>query len=344
MNTQGGGGSQEDPRRVPGTADTDYHWNSGDFYQYLYGRGHRVVRIDFLWERVQLRPGAELNDQGVMELREAVRRAEDAGLLVILDMKNYGRYWLADDTQAMLGRDISIDDFAGVWKRLAESLSDQSAVVAYGLMNEPWGLDAPGVAESPSVWQRYSQAAVEAIRSTGDERAVFVAGDEWSGVWNWAQENGEPWIDDPIDNVYYEAHIYFDANTSGTYVNSYEATESDAVARGWDGLEDRVASEIGNYTAWLAEHEQRGFVGEIGWPSGTDAAEWNTIGELAYQLLNDAEVGATYWATGEWLATDGGMYALDAYNRGQGEPQAQAEVIEFPCHQSLLKNDQVQGC
>ncbi|WP_222192791.1 glycoside hydrolase family 5 protein [Modestobacter italicus] len=344
MNTQGGGGSQEDPKRVPGIAETDYHWNSAQFYEYLYERGHRVVRVDFLWERVQHRFGGELDPQGLRELREVVQRAGEAGLLVILDMKNYGRYWLPDDTQVVLGQGISVEAFADVWKRLADSLSDQTAIVAYGLMNEPWGLPSEGGLGSGSTWNRYSQAAVEAIRAAGDERAVLVAGHEWSGVWAWSRQNGEPWIDDPADNVYYEAHIYFDANTSGAYVDSYQATEADAIARGWVSLSDRIESEIGNYTSWLAEHDQRGFVGEIGWPSGPDAAEWNGVGQLAYELLNDAEIGATYWAAGEWLATGNEMYALDAYQRGEGRPQAQARVIEDACNRSRGKADPPAGC
>lgn len=336
VNTQGGGGSQHDPTRVPGTVDTDYHWNGQEFYDFLYSRGHRIVRLDFLWERVQPTLGGDLDPEGLAELEATVQRAADAGLLVLLDMKNYARYWLGDDTQVMFGAGISADEFADAWARLAAEFADQPAVTGFGLMNEPWGLpDAPPGATS--VWQEFSQAAVEAIREAGDKRTVFVAGDEWGGAWGWPDINGEPWIDDPADNVVYEAHVYFDADTSGTYEQSYVETEADAIARGWPDLPSRIRDEVDNFTEWLDEHDERGFVGEIGWPSGPEAEQWNRLGELAYDVLNDADVGATYWAAGEWLSSDGGMYNQDAYNRAFLEPQAQTAVIEDQEHLSRLR-------
>lgn len=329
VNTQGGGGANEDPGRVPGEAETDYHWNSQEFYDYVQSRGHKIVRLDFLWERVQPELGGELDRSGLAELERTVQRAADAGLLVLLDMKNYGRYWLPDDTQVMLGDGITEEDFAGVWRQLADAFADQPAVAGFGLMNEPWGLpDPPGGEGDTSVWKEFSQAAVDAIRDTGETRSIFVAGDEWGGAWGWSDINGDPWIDDPADNVIYEAHVYFDANNSGKYDSSYADTEADAVERGWPDLSSRIEEELENFTGWLKEHGERGFIGEIGWPSGPEAEQWNEIGELAYGIMNEAEVGATYWAAGEWLSTDGGMYNQDAYNRDRQEPQAQVAVIE----------------
>lgn len=206
VNSQGGGGSQHDPSRVPGVVETDYHWNSQEFYDFLRSRGHVIVRLDFLWERVQPILGGELDAEGVAELEAAVQRAADAGLLVLLDMKNYARYWLQDDTQVVFGDGITADDFADVWSKLAVEFADQPAVAGFGLMNEPWGLPEVPPGE-PSVWEEFSQAAVDAIRSVGETRSVFVAGDEWGGAWGWPEINGEPWIDDPADNVIYEAHI-----------------------------------------------------------------------------------------------------------------------------------------
>jgi endoglucanase len=333
VNTQGGGGSQHDPTRVPGTLETDYHFNGQEFYDYLYSRGHRVVRLDFLWERVQPSLGGDLDSEGVAELEAAVQRAADAGLLVLLDMKNYARYWLSDDSQVMFGAGISAEDFADAWGKLAVEFADQPAVTGYGLMNEPWGLPDPPTGRT-TVWKEFSQAAVDAIREAGDKRTVFVAGDEWSGAWGWSDNNGEPWIDDPADNVVYEAHIYFDADKSGTYEDTYAVTEAQAVAQGWADLPSRIEDEVDNYTDWLAEHGQRGFIGEIGWPSGPEADQWNGLGDLVYDMLDDAGVGATYWAAGEWLSSDGGMYNQDAYNRDFREPQAQTEVIESEEHLS----------
>ncbi|MGY1886093.1 glycoside hydrolase family 5 protein [Blastococcus sp. SYSU DS0753] len=337
VNTQGGGGSQHDPSRVPGTRSTDYHWNSARFYDYLYSRGHRMVRLDFLWERVQRSFRAPLHPEGIAELQRAVQTASDAGLLVLLDMKNYGRYWLPNDEQVMFGAGISAEDFADVWQRLATVFADDGAVIGFGLMNEPWGLPPSPSGSESTVWKRFSQAAVDAIRTTGDTRAIFVAGDEWGGAWNWSGINGEPWISDAVQNIVYEAHVYFDSDTSGTYANSYIDTEMDAVARGWPTLEARVRSEVENFTTWLDTYDQQGFIGEIGWPSGPEAESWNDVGNMVYELLNEANVGAAYWAAGEWLSEGALMYRLDAYDRAYLRPQTQAAIIEAPSNLSIRR-------
>jgi len=80
-------------------------------------------------------------------------------------------------------------------------------------MNEP--IDVPG--DGPA-WEEASQAAVDAIRKTGDARTILVPGYLWSTV-QWfpdAHPDG-PWIDDPLDDIRYEAHQYFDADLAGEY-------------------------------------------------------------------------------------------------------------------------------
>lgn len=505
VNTAGGGGSQENPARVPGTAETDYHFNSQQYYDFLRSRGHRIARIDFLWERVQPTLGGPLDATKLGELKAAVQRAANAGMFVLLDMKNYGRYWLPNDTQVKLGAGITAAQFADVWQRLAIEFADQPAVAMFGLMNEPYDLpdhpDAtvetieytpaatlftfdsatsgwnvngggatvevgsfPGMtgagalkvtktlgsgsqlmqvqsstdggdplksanfpagsvvefevyidpanagtwklrgalitnafgyawnsyqtalakgvihrfhyvvpeaqlgtahqhgvlefgvdgngsgvssvyvghvtrgsmvtipANGLTIWKDYSQAAVDAIRSTDDKRTISVAGDEYGAAWSWVDIQGDPWITDPADNIVYECHQYFDAG--GYYEDSYDDYNAQAILDGYTGLQDRVLNEFGRFTDWLADYNVRGFIGEIGWPgdrSDAENAQWNALGQAVYDLLNTSGVGATYWASGEWLQDpDGSMYMMDAYNRDQLEPQPQTRVIEAP--------------
>src|SRR5690606_40639854 len=58
-----------------------------------------LVRIPFRWERVQRNPGQALDATELQRLQDAVTRARNAGLKVIIDMHNYGAYYLCDSSQ-----------------------------------------------------------------------------------------------------------------------------------------------------------------------------------------------------------------------------------------------------
>ena len=64
-------------------------------------------------------------------------------------------------------------------------------------------------------------------------------------------------LHDPAGNLVYEAHQYFDRDSSGTYKQSYD--ESGAFPTiGVDRLKP--------FAEWLKEHNARGFIGEFGVP------------------------------------------------------------------------------
>lgn len=315
---------------LPGTLGTHYFYPQSPLLAFLKQRGHKLVRIPFRWERIQQTLGGPLDATKLAELKAAVQRAADAGLAVVLDMHNYARYIRLDDVEVKFGdAGLTSAHFADAWSRLVAEFANQPAVTGWGLMNEPNGLAA-------GVWKTYSQAAVTAIRATGDTRTVFVGGDLWSGAWRWAEANGAPWITDPADNVLYEAHYYFDDDHSGTYHDvTYAATQATAVADGYASLTARVIDDLSVFTDWLKQYGVRGFVGEIGWPNHESSAQWNAVGQAAYAVLNAAGVGATYWAAGEQLSDGGaGPYNQDAYARGTLTPQAQATVIEAAANRS----------
>ncbi len=154
-----------------------------------------------------------------------VERARQAGLAVILDMHNYGAYYLSDGTQGIrqpIGSTaVTSADFADVWRQISEAFRDDRGVLAFGLMNEPVNMEGRGGARPAQVWERASQSALDAIRSTGDTRLIMVAGYQWSGVQVWADEHPSAWIVDPLDNFRYEAHHYWDVDHSSLYRQSY---------------------------------------------------------------------------------------------------------------------------
>jgi hypothetical protein len=214
----------------PGTYNTAYHFDTQASYSYVASRGINLVRLPVRWERVQPTLGGALNAAEVQRIADAVARAGAAGMRVILDIHNYGAYWLSDGTQgvrrAIGSPEVTVDHFATLWANLSTAFKANTGVLGYGLMNEPVGM-----AGGPVAWEQASQAAVAAIRQNGDAKLVLVPGYNWSGAQQWTSQHPRAWIAD--DNVRYEAHHYWDRDSSAAYLNSYAAEVADAEGRGY---------------------------------------------------------------------------------------------------------------
>lgn len=211
--------------RTPGRYGECYLYDGQATFDYLAGRGIRFVKIEFRWEHIQRRPGGPLHDRSMTRLAGVVDRANNAGLHVILSMHNFGAYWLWDGEQGVrrpIGTSrISIADYAGVWKKLS-SRFNSNPDMSYAIMSEPVGMKPVGDLSARRVWEKTSQAALDAIRSTGDRNPILVNGYKWSGLVGWGNTHPEPWISDPANNFFYTAHHYWDRDHSGVYAHSYE--------------------------------------------------------------------------------------------------------------------------
>jgi hypothetical protein len=229
----------------PGTHGRDYHYDGQATFDYLGSRGLDVVRLPFRWERVQPELGGDLDAEELARLTAAVSRAHAAGLGVILDLHNYGAYFLDDGTQGVRrpvgSAEVTREYFVDFWRRLSEAVHDEPGVVAYGLMNEPVGLPAADGESAAQAWEQASQEAVETIRSAGDRTTVMVAGYEWSHVWHWSEVHPKAWIQDPADNIRYEAHHYWQQAYERTYdVELAEAAAAEAAASPADATAPEV--------------------------------------------------------------------------------------------------------
>jgi hypothetical protein len=215
----------------PGVYDRAYHYDLSPSFAYLASRGISLVRLPIRWERVQPNLDGPLDAMEVQRISAAVSRAQAAGLRVILDVHNYGAYWLFDGAQGVRqpigSASVTVTHFAGLWRLLSTSFAGHSGVAGYGLMNEPVGM------AGAQHWEQASQAAVSAIRRNGDAKLVLVPGYNWSGAQQWTSQHPAAWISDPYNNIRYEAHHYFDRDNSGAYLNSYASEVSNAQARGY---------------------------------------------------------------------------------------------------------------
>lgn len=227
--------------RRPGIYNTHYHYDSQATFDYLADRGLKLVKLAFRWERLQSRLGAPLDATELARLRGAVSRARAAGLQVLLDMHNYGEYYLfngkrgrrrtarARGVRRPIGSDhVTYDHFADAWEKISAAFGDNPGIVGYSLQAEPAGMP-----DGATGWELASQAALDVIRRRDDSKLVAVSGYDWAGVQSWTTNHPTKWIDDPADNHCYEGHHYWDRDHSGEYARSYAAELANAEARGY---------------------------------------------------------------------------------------------------------------
>lgn len=271
-------GAEFGENHLPGVVNRDYTWCSEATFRYFASRGFTLVRFPVLWERLQPSPGGALAGAYVDGLRRMAALAAAAGSRLIVDVHNFGRYAGSVAPAALL---------ADLWVRLSAEFRDDTAVYAYGLMNEPHDMH-------PEDWRSISQEVVAAIRNAGDGKLILVPGDAWSSAARWPAVHGpDSWIFDPAGNFAYEAHLYFDRDESGRYRRSYgEELRRDPL------LPAIGARRLEPFAAWCRAGGVRGFIGEFGVPGSH--AGWLAVLDNFLPALDAAGFDAAWWAAGEW--------------------------------------------
>jgi endoglucanase len=256
----------------PTSAEIDY---------FVTTKGMRIIRVPFLWERLQPSLNGALNTTQLANLQTLVNYATSAGATVVIDPHNYARY----NGNLIGSTAVPNAAFANFWDRLARTFGGNSRVV-FGLMNEPNTMPT-------EQWRDAANAGIAAIRATGASNLILVPGNAWTGAHSWSQNwYGTPnaqvmlGITDPSNNFAFELHQYFDSDYSGT---SASCTAGNG------------AAQLSGVTAWLRANNRKGYLGEL---AGGNNAACRTAIESALNHLsanNDVWIGWSWWAAGpQW--------------------------------------------
>jgi Ca2+-binding RTX toxin-like protein len=262
---------------------TDYYYPTASEIGFYAGKGVQLIRLPFIWERMQPTLGGPLSSTELGYLKTFLADAHAAGVKVIVDLHNYGRY----GGQTIGSDSVSYAQFADFWKKLATELKDMPALVGYDLMNEPHSMGGS------QHWPAAAQAAVDAIRTIDMKTAIYVEGDQWATATFWQTHNNNLLIKDPANNIIYQAHLYFDKTFEGVYANSYEA----------DGAYPMIGVDrLQPFLDWLKANNVKGMIGEFGVPSNDP--KWQVVLENFLKALQANNMSGTMWGGGFWWPQD----------------------------------------
>ncbi|MDA7949167.1 MAG: glycoside hydrolase family 5 protein [Hyphomicrobiaceae bacterium] len=267
--------------------------------KYFLGKGMNTFRLPIRWERLQHALGEPLDEKEVARLLLTVKKLQELGAWVIVDLHNYARY-----EETPIGTEkVPTSTLADVWKRMAVHFKDSPRVI-FGLMNEPYDIES-------KVWAEAANLAIAAIRETGARNLIFVGGNTFSGTMHWYDHgNAETMltIKDPLDRIVFEGHLYLDAGSAG---------QSDYCIGPQIGVK-----RVEPFLRWLKENNKVGFVGEFG--GGANPRCVTAIAELAALLGKNRDIilGWAYWAAGPWWPDE--YFSSIEPKDGQDAPQLKA--------------------
>jgi endoglucanase len=306
-------GAEYSPSHVPGTNSIDYAFPTGAQTSYYVDKGMNIIRLPFLWERLQPQMNEPFDSSYQTLLVNSVAALRAAGATVLIDVHNYNRRKTeAGDTGSTAGigalapgattSSVPMASFADLWTRLANLFKNDQGVV-FGLMNEPTGAwDSYGHAMTSAQWVLNANAAIIAIRETGAQNWITCPGNFYTGAWSWTTSR-DPTVSpsDPNstnavtmlnvkDSLYktvIEVHQYFDDNY-------YQGKSQDCVTSDGEDL-------LSDVTSWARTNSKKLFLGEFGSgnnPTCESAVAGSTQGVLQYMQSNsDVWTGWAWWSS-----------------------------------------------
>ncbi len=284
--------------KIPGVYGVDYTYPTEANLDYYNSKGLKLIRLPFLWERLQPTLNGVLNSVELQRIDTLVAAAKARGMQIILDPHNYDRYRLNGTLYLIGSNEVPNSAFNDFWTKLAAHYKTETTIYAYSLMNEPH--------DTNGTWPVTAQAGLDGIRSADTTHLVLVPGDGWSGAWSWSQNNPNLLLKDQSNNLMYEAHQYFDRDGSGTYNESYDASGAYPMIG---------ADRVQVFSDWLNTKGVRGSITEYGVPNNDP--RWQVVLDNFLSKLDAAGIGGTYWAGGPWWGT----YSLSSEpSNGQDKP------------------------
>lgn len=301
-------GAEFGENNLPGVYNVHYTYPSDKQIDYFYNKGMRLIDLPFKWERIQKNLGGALDQFELKMIQDVVRYCEAKGIKVILSVHNFGRYNINGVDHIIGSPTVTRDHFNNLWSQLARYFKSYTNIYAYDLTSEPHHMGSYS-------WFETAQQAINTIRNIDNKTAIMVAGDNYAACEKWVQYSDNlKNLYDPIDNIIYDAHSYFDYDYSGRYRKSYDENGVDE----WIGVKRTKP-----FIEWLKRNNKKGFIGEFGVPYND--SRWLKALENFTNYLNANGIQGNYWAGGP-LWDD--SYTLSAQPNKNGEERPQIFILQ----------------
>lgn len=278
MNFASGTFSDHDVTKLPGIYNTHYTYPNKDTFSRWKARGVKHVRLPIRWERIQRTLNAPLDSVEAARILAVYDIAAAHEMVIVLDLHNYMQRAVNGAKYEIGTSQVPQAAYNDLWVRLVSLIGSHKASYGYGIMNEPMGTQGR--------WTGIAQSVVNAIRAVDPKTYIFVNGDQWATPLNWVAAN--PGFPLQGENLVYEAHLYFDKNAGGSYVDANEQIDPQV-----------GVNRLTPYVNWLKKYGQEGVVGEVGWPANRPTAVAAARNTLAFAAANDVRVFG--WMAGDWL-------------------------------------------
>lgn len=212
-------------------------------------------------------------------------------------MRAFDNFWNTTGTHPELQ-----DHYAKAWQHIAERFADEDAVVAYDLMNEPYGGTMQGPRFEAGPLTELYQTTIDAIRQ--------VDADTWACLepqamgFNWGLPSGLGFVDDPRagqPRIAFCPHLYPLPMDLGDGYTGTSKQLVDATIDAWAGNVLRTAEALGDVPVIL---------GEFGLDTTLDGAL--DYVDAVYDMSATTGMGVAYWSRddGSW-----GPYESDGTER-----------------------------
>lgn len=203
------------------------------------------------------------------------------------------------------------DHYAAAWRAVAERFADNDAVVAYDLMNEPYGGSLQGPAFEAGPLTAMYQKTVDAIREVDD--STWACLEPQALGFNWGLPSGLGKVADPRDGdprIAFCPHLYPLPMDLGDGFSGMSRDLVEGTVAAWRSNTLRTAEALGGVPIILGE-----FGLDTTLPGALDYVD------LVYSTSDASGIGIAYWSRdpGSW-----GPYETD------GRPRNLISVLDRP--------------
>lgn len=282
--------------------DLQYVWRTQRYTPFTYAQiaanGFNVVRLAFNANQIQDVPLGSLHAPYVTIIRDNLNWAHENGLKVILDLHDFGRRVVSSVEYRYGDPQLPVSTLADLWTKLVAEFDTHPAVIAYDVMNECH--DMPNQA-SPSTYKtctvaQIHQQCIDAIRATGSTKIISLAPDNWGNIPNffaaWSYgSNPDVWWTDPLNNVWFTVHTYFNWINSGIY-QGQDRFLNQPTGNNSTWIPHR-ANLLRTLHAWTAPRGIPIYIGEYN-VHGDDGPYLNAL-EQMFTVANEIGAHMTYW-------------------------------------------------